>query len=158
MLFQNHTPLDAPSCFKTMRMYRFECIHCNKVRKSSSNSTSVVIRQKKRGFRKYPKHANDVVRALLDFGSHFNVCSSVSSDLVSYLNWIEQWCTFTKVVTSVAVPISHRLYGLRKRGNHHAPPPPSPMLLLPSLPSPQKKEVTSRELGHCAPAKDEQER
>ncbi len=136
--FETTPSLDAPSCFKTMRMYGLECIHCNKVRKSSSNSTSVVIRQKKRGFRKYPKNTNDVVRALLDFRSHLNVCSSVSSDLVSYLNWMEQWCRFPKVVKSVAIPISRRLDGLRKRGKALAPPPPPPMLLLPSLPSPQK--------------------
>ena len=142
--FETKPSLDAPTCFKTMRVYGFECIHCNKLRKSSSSSTSVVIRQKKRGFRKYPKHhANDVARALIDFRSHLNVCSRVSSDLVSYLNWMEQWCRFPKVVESVAKSISHRLDGLRKRGYHHVPAlsaPAPPMLLLPSLSSPQKRK------------------
>lgn len=131
------TKPDAPSCFKTMRTYGFECIHCNKVRRSPA------FRQKKRGFRKYPKQANDVVRDLLDFRSHLNVCSNVSSDLVTYLNWMEKWCRFPKVVNSVAIPISHRLDRLRKTSSNALTTVAvavAQKLLPPLAPSPQKKK------------------
>jgi hypothetical protein len=139
--FQTTPSSDTPSCTEAMRIYGFECIHCNKIRKDNN------IRQKKRGFRKYPKHANDVVRDLLDFRSHLNVCSSVSSDLKSYMNWMEQWCRFPKVVKSVAIPISHRLDGLRKRARGNAAATAKGLALVPApkklslpLPSPQKKK------------------
>jgi hypothetical protein len=129
----------ASTCSKSKRMYGFECIHCNKLHKCNT-----IIRQKNRaGYRKFPKHFNDVIRDLLDFRSHLNVCSNVPSDLISYLNWMEGWCRFHKVVKSVATPISYRLDGLRNRGNASLVAAPAPLVpptkRLP-MPSPQKKK------------------
>jgi len=129
----------SSSCSKSMRICGFECIHCNKLHKSND---AITIRQKNRvGYRKFPKHVNDVIRDLLDFRSHLNLCSNVPSELNSYLNWMEGWCRFHKVVKSVAIPISHRLDGLRNRGNASA------LVLAPAtaknlvpMPSPQKKK------------------